>query len=199
MNKQEFLEELRKGLCGLPSDDIEERISFYNEMIDDRIEEGLTEEEAIKELGDTDEIISQILDDTPLTKIIKEKMKKKIYLPAWVIVLIIIGSPIWASILGSLLSVVLSVYISLWACNISFWAVLIALWASTFGLLVCGIITIIQGNVLSGIIMLSIACITSGLSIFFDYGCKWALKGTVILTKKIALWIKKLFIKREGA
>ena len=47
MNKQEFLDELRKGLCGLPSEDIEERINFYSEMIDDRMEEGLTEEESV--------------------------------------------------------------------------------------------------------------------------------------------------------
>ena len=47
MRKQEFLTELRKGLSGLPQDDIEERLSFYSEMIDDQIEEGLAEEEAV--------------------------------------------------------------------------------------------------------------------------------------------------------
>ena len=51
MNKQEFLSGLRKGLCGLPQDDIEERLSFYGEMIDGRIEEGLSEEEAVSEIG----------------------------------------------------------------------------------------------------------------------------------------------------
>ena len=39
MNKQEFLAELRKRLSGLPQADIEERIVFYSEMIDDRTEE----------------------------------------------------------------------------------------------------------------------------------------------------------------
>ena len=199
MNKQEFLEKLKNGLCGLPSQDIDERLSFYSEMIDDRVEEGLTEEDAVAELGNIEEITSQILNDIPLTKIIKDKMKKKIDLPIWVIVLIIIGSPIWASILGSLLSAVISIYISFWVCLISLWAVTIALGASTFALLVCGIITIIKGNVLSGVVMLGVACIASGLSIFFDYGCKWASKGIVLLTKKIGLWIKKLFIKREDA
>ena len=47
MNKQEFLVQLRNALSGLPKDDIEERIEFYSEMIEDRIEEGLSEEEAI--------------------------------------------------------------------------------------------------------------------------------------------------------
>ncbi len=43
MNKQAFLTQLRKGLSGLPQEDIEERLAFYSEMIDDRIEEGLSE------------------------------------------------------------------------------------------------------------------------------------------------------------
>ena len=45
MNKQEFFEQLRKGLSGLPKDDIEERLTFYKEMIEDRIEDGLSEED----------------------------------------------------------------------------------------------------------------------------------------------------------
>ncbi len=34
MSKKEFLNQLRKGLFGLPKDDIEEHINFYSEMID---------------------------------------------------------------------------------------------------------------------------------------------------------------------
>lgn len=41
MSKQEFLAELRKALSGLPQGDIEDRLTFYSEMIDDRMEEGL--------------------------------------------------------------------------------------------------------------------------------------------------------------
>ena len=42
MTKNEFLEQLRRGLSGLPMEDIDERLNFYSEMIDDRIEEGLS-------------------------------------------------------------------------------------------------------------------------------------------------------------
>lgn len=37
MNKQEFLSSLRKQLPNLPRQDVNERIAFYSEMIDDRI------------------------------------------------------------------------------------------------------------------------------------------------------------------
>ena len=61
MNKQEFLMRLREGLSGLLQNEIEERLTFYSEMIDDRIEEGLSEEQAIGEIGDIDEIIRKSL------------------------------------------------------------------------------------------------------------------------------------------
>ena len=46
MRKAEFLRELEKRLQGLPKDEIDSRLAFYSEMIDDRIEDGKTEEEA---------------------------------------------------------------------------------------------------------------------------------------------------------
>ena len=73
MTKLEFLESLEKGLSGLPKNDIDERIAFYSEIIDDRIEEGLSEEDAVSKIGKIDEVISQIIADTPINKLVKEK------------------------------------------------------------------------------------------------------------------------------
>ena len=38
MCKQDFLDELRAKLIGLPKQELEERLTFYSEMIDDRME-----------------------------------------------------------------------------------------------------------------------------------------------------------------
>ena len=40
VRKDEFLLKLRLGLSGLPVNEIEERIAFYSELIDDLIEDG---------------------------------------------------------------------------------------------------------------------------------------------------------------
>ena len=77
MYKQVFLDKLRRGLSGLPQEDIEEHLIFYGEMLDDSIEEGLSEEEAVSELGDIDEIIKQALSDVPLAEIAEERVKSK--------------------------------------------------------------------------------------------------------------------------
>ena len=50
MNKKEFLSELQSKLCGLPQKDVDEHLSFYSEAIDDRIEDGLSEEEAEEQI-----------------------------------------------------------------------------------------------------------------------------------------------------
>ena len=99
MNKQEFLTELREGLSGLPQDDIEERLAFYGEMLDDRIEEGLSEDAAVAEIGDADEIVRQTVADIPFAKLAKERIKPKRRLKAWEIILLALGSPVWLSIL----------------------------------------------------------------------------------------------------
>lgn len=60
MNKREFLAGLRKGPAGLPQEDMEERLTFYAEMLDDRMEEVLSEEEAVEAVeavGPIDEIV----------------------------------------------------------------------------------------------------------------------------------------------
>ena len=47
MTKQDFLCALQKRLSGLPMRELEERLGFYGEMIDDRMEDGLSEADAV--------------------------------------------------------------------------------------------------------------------------------------------------------
>ena len=56
MNRETFLTELRQRLSGLPREELEERLAFYGEMLDDRLEDGLTEEEAAESLGTPEEV-----------------------------------------------------------------------------------------------------------------------------------------------
>ena len=197
MNKQEFLVQLRKGLSGLPKDDIEERLTFYSEMIDDRMEEGLSEETAVCEIGTVDELISQIIADIPLTKLVKERITPNKRLKAWEIVLLVLGSPIWLSLLIAVFAVILSLYVSLWSVIIALWSVFVSLIGCVFGGIAGGIVFACCGNVLTGIAMIGASLVCAGLSVFMFYGCKAVTKGILILTKKLAVWIKNCFIKKE--
>ena len=199
MNKQEFLTQLRKELSVLPQKDIEEYLTFYTEMIEDRIEEGLSEEQAVSAVGSLEEIVKQIVSDTSLIKIAKERIKQKRQIKAWEIVLLILGSPIWLSLGLAVFAVILSLYISLWAVIISLWAIFASTVACCIGGVLSCIVFTLSGNSVSGFAILAAGIVCAGLSIFMFYGCKTATNGILILTKKIAIWIKNCFIKKEKA
>ena len=199
MNKQEFLTELRKGLSGLPQEDIDECLTFYCEMLDDRIEEGLTEEEAVAAVGDIGEIIGQTVSDVPFVKIAKERIKPKRRLKAWEIVLLALGSPIWFSLGLAAAAAVFSIYIALWAVVAAFWAVFGAFVIGAVGSVPMCIFFLSGGENASGLAILSAGMILAGLAVMIFFGCKGTTKGILILTKKITVWIKKHFIKREEA
>ena len=153
MTKQEFLSELRNSLSVLPEEDIEERMAFYGEIIDDKIEEGLSEEKAIKEIGSVEEIVSCIIADIPLSKLVKEKIKPKRSLTALEILLIILGIPVWFPLLSAIGAVILALYVSIWALLISLWAVFASIIGCSIGGIVSGIVIAFTGHTLTGVAM----------------------------------------------
>lgn len=198
MNKQEFLAELRKELHGLPQNDIEERLTFYNEMIDDRMEECLTEDAAVSEIGTVNEVVSQIVTETPLSKIVKEKVRPKRTLRVWEIILLALGSPIWLSLLIAALAVIFAVYVTAWSVIVALWASELALAVSSIGSILSAVIFAFQVNGIVAIAVLGAGIAFAGLSIFLFFGCKETTKGILFLTKKMILGIKSLFIGKEN-
>ncbi|MBQ3259301.1 MAG: DUF1700 domain-containing protein [Clostridia bacterium] len=198
MRKDEFLTRLRSECYGLPQSDIEERVTFYSEMIDDRIEEGFSEEEAVFETGDLDDIVAQIVADVPFSKLVKQKITPK-KPKTWEIVLLALGSPIWLSLLIAALAVLLSLYISVWSVILSLWAVFVSLIACALGGIAAGIGFTFGDSALAGVAMIGMGIICAGLSIFLFYGCKAATNGILFLTKKTVLYLKKQLIKKERA
>lgn len=199
MTKQDFLAQLRKGLAGLPQDDVEERLTFYGEMLEDRMEDGLSEEEALAEIGDVDEIVRQTIADIPLTRIAKERIRPKRRLKAWEIALLALGSPIWAALGIAAIAVILAIYISLWA-------IIVALWAIFGAIAVCAavsvpacVIFVARGRGVSGLAVLSAGIVCAGLSILLFCGCRAATRGVFTLTKKITAGMKNCFIGKEAA
>lgn len=197
MNKQEFLSQLRKGLSALPRNEIDEQITYYGEMIDDRIEEGLTEEEAASEIGSINELISRIVTETPLYVLVKERAKPKKSLKTWEILLIVLGSPLWLSLIIAAAAVMLSLYLVICSLIIALWATEIALAAGIIGSIASVIVFMYQGNALAGIAMLGLSFFCSGLFILWFFLCKDTGKSLLNLTKRIAAAIKSRFIAKE--
>lgn len=197
MDKLEFLSELREALRGLPDSDIEERLSFYSEMIDDRIEEGLSVKEAIAEIGSVEKIRAEIIRTTPLVKIIAKKIKPRKKIGVWEIVLLVLGAPIWLSLAVAAFAVALSLYAVIWSGVISLWAVEISL-ISCVPAGVAGFFMLLSSSHMpTAIFSLGAGMVSGGLAIFFFFICKLTTRALLLLTKKLALTIKKLFIKKD--
>lgn len=199
MNKQEFLARLRKGLSGLPKDDREERLTFYGEMIDDRMEDGIPEETAVREIGAVDDLVSQIIADMPLGKLMKEKITPKKKMKAWEIVLLVLGSPIWLSVLIAAFAVVFSLYVVLWSVTAALWAAFAALAVCALAGVAAGVYFAVSKAALTGIAVIGAGFVCAGASVLLFLGCKAATNGIAKLTRKLAIQIKNRLVKKEEA
>ena len=140
MKKREFLAKLQRAVIAVPGREARDRINFYSEMIDDRMEEGLSEEEAVRAIGSVEEIASQINEEFKTVKVpVAEQRSKK--LKGWEIAVIILGSPLWAPLLIAAVAIVFSIYAVLWSLVIVLWAVelpfLIFYFISKYFIIVC--------------------------------------------------------------
>lgn len=192
MNKDEFLDELESRLQGLPKSEIRERIYFYDEMIQDMVEEGKTEEEAIESFGGIDEVVLTIAGKTKMTSLVKERIKPKKRISAFWIVLIILGFPVWLPLLITF-SVLLAVgYMLLWVLILVTYTVEAAFIASAGGSLIATLLLYRDGTFNYG--GAGMALLVAGIACLFFPVCVLATKANIKITKKIFLGIKHKLI-----
>lgn len=192
MNKIEFTEQLRKSLTGLSELDIKKSVDFYEEMIEDRIEDGIPEEEAVAAMGSIDEIKGKILEEIPIAKIVKEKMRPKRALRAWEIVLLILGSPVWVPVSAALIVVALVIYLCFWIIILWLYLADLAVFLSGFAAIVGAFVQQNGFNTALFLVGGGIALIGAAILLFF--GFTQIAKGMLFVSKKMALGIKKMFV-----
>ena len=154
MNKMDFLSALEHRLVGLPREDLAERMAFYSEAIDDRLEDGLSEEEAVAQLGSADAIAAQIVGEGPQTQPPRKERRRG----ALEIVLLILGAPLWISLLAAVFSIVAAVYASVWSVMISLWAVEVSVTVGAVAGVVGAGLFCFTGSVPCGWIVLRRSC-----------------------------------------
>ena len=195
MFKAEFLDALRKRLEGLPHSVIMESLEFYSEMIDDRIEEGMSEQEAVRSIGSVDEIAAQIIAETPIKKIIKESITPKNKLSATAITLICVGAVVWVPLLIAAIAILISLYAVLWTAIVCAWAAFATFAACFIGGVAGGAVCAVFLSAPSGLLLIAGGLICASLAIFSFFGCVAATKGAAKLSGNIVIGIKNLFIK----
>ena len=201
MNKYEFLTNLRAKLWALPEEDKQRSVDYYAEMIDDRMEDGLSEEEAVAAIGDLDEIVQQILSETPrlLAEVKKEEeqKKQKRKVSWWESVLLVLGFPVWGALLIAVSTVVFSVWIGLWSVVIALYATAFALAVSAIGLLIAAFSLLWIHRFGKGAVLVGGALACAGLAILFFLLSNLVAKGLVALTRLIWNGATGIFKRKE--
>ena len=120
MNKTQFCALLENKLKPyLSPKEMYKTLNFFEEMIDDRIDEGLSEEEAVSQLGDINIIVDQILDEHNIgkkqTKLVWRFIPRELgfinivlLFPAWITIFSLVAS-LFIVILSIIFSIVLTI------------------------------------------------------------------------------------------
>ena len=167
MNKQEYLSAIRARIPKMPTEDMNRFIAYYSEMIDDRVEDGMTEEEAVASMDAPDDAVDQILEDTPLSKIVKQKMKPTHRLRVWEIILLVISSPVWVPLLLTAGILVLSMLIVVLSLLITFYAVVVTVAVAGIAGTLAVIPFLMISNIPAAVFMLGCGFAGVGLTILF--------------------------------
>lgn len=192
MTKAAFIENIRQITSYMPVNEREKYVEYYSEMIDDGVEDGMSEEEAVASLGTIEEISAYIRENStqseqsPAPEIVREKK----HLPVWAIVLIVLGFPIWFS----LLCAVVSIYVS-------GWAVIISLFAADISIFAAGIVSVpalfVADSIAKLLITIGFGLFCLGLSGLMFIGLvklsELYVKFTVFIVRKTVDAIKEVF------
>ena len=102
MTRKEFLTELDHRLSSLPRQEADEHLNYYAEMLADRVESGMTDEEAVASMESLDTISSRILNASYVSPVRKTHRKLPIAIG------IVAGSALVLSLIVGLLVSLLS-------------------------------------------------------------------------------------------
>jgi uncharacterized membrane protein len=196
MTKAEFLTALERRLLQLPELERRRQLDYFAEMIDDRVEEGTEETEAVAGLGDPSAAADRILQETSLPVLVSSRMRPKGGWTGLTVVLLVLGFPLWLPLMLALFAVMLSVYVVLWSVILVLFAVVLAIGAAGLGLLLAAAVAF-STAVPPSLMLIGGGLVCLGLCVFAFFGALAVARGLARLTAVFARWVKSLFIRKE--
>ncbi len=199
MNKEEYLGQIRQRLVGLPQNDIEERLAFYDEKIDVHVKEGETEEEAILAIGTVDEVVEKTLSEIPLSKLVRQKVRPEKQMQVWKVVLLVCTFPIWLPLLIAFFALIFVLFIVLWALLIAFYAATLALAVATVATVPVVVLYLGIGNIPGAGLFSGLFLVMAGITLLFYTLCLGITKGVVTVIRGTVKGVKSMFVGKGEA
>ncbi len=196
MTKRDFLDLLELRLKGkISKSELQSILEFYAQSVDERMEDGMSEQEAVQAIGSIDDIVSDILIDAPIASVLGKKIKTSregtSNKTLWT-VLAIAGFPVWLPVAIALAATIFVLYIAIWVLVISVYVV----WGALIVALPAGVYVsakfLMAGQIEPGIafIFAGVAGLLAAIALFRP--TMSLAKKTAVLTAKYVRKIKKV-------
>ena len=163
MDRERFFKELRKLLGQLSPQEREQIFQYYAEIIDDKIEGGMSEAQAVAQLGTPHQVAAKILEENGAAP--NSGTGSGTGSKVLITVALVLGSPLWLSLGIAALALLLSAFIVVLA---------LLLTAGVMGL--CGVLMLVPSVLLAfrepaaGLFQVGCCLFVSGLAIPFGLG-----------------------------
>ena len=164
---------------------MKETQEFYAEVIADRMEDGMTEAEAVAAMGTLGEVAEATLDELPAVPRAIARTKRKSTALLWA--LAIVGSPVWIPLLLAFVAVAATVYVCIWILALCVWIVAAAFGGAGVVGLLFTVDGIIIGHVPYVLTSMGMGFASIGVALLAGAGAWTASKQIARLS---ALWAK---------
>jgi uncharacterized membrane protein len=191
MNKAEFLNELAFYLQKMNDTEKNKFIIYYDEMISDYIENGVTEEDAVNKIGTPKKIAEELFDNYDSVKINLPSTGSRVLN----LILTIIGFPLWGSVLLAVILLVFSFYVLIWCVPIVTGAGCVGFFATSI-IGIIGTPFVMAKSVSIGIMQLGTGIASIGISLLLGIATLDLSKKYVVITKNYNMKLVALFKKK---
>ena len=131
MKIEEYINQLRTYLYGMPENDMNEALEYYTEYLSEVSDENLDEE--IKKLGNPEFLAKQLKSEVPNNTQMNFSDKNKNSNSALKITVLILTSPIWLSLLAAYFSIYVTIICVIFSVYIAFPAMALTFLICAFG------------------------------------------------------------------
>ncbi|MDU4891997.1 MAG: DUF1700 domain-containing protein [Clostridium sp.] len=191
MSRVEFIEILNFELGVIKKIEREKFITYYEEIIDDYMENGFEEEEVIDKIGNPKIIAKNILSEQDTVNIKVPLTNSKVIN----MILLIIGFPLWGSLLFAGLMLILSGLILVWCIPFTTGVGALAFFAA--GLYSIVATPFMMADVLSvGVVQLGVGIGSIGVSFLLAMATMYLCKEFRFFTKELSSRLLKLFNRK---
>ena len=195
MKKEEYLEGLRTALraAKLPSFAIAEGVEFYTEAIDDRMEDGTSEEDAVAQMGPLEDALAAVSAEVP--PVPRRIAHLSTGSHALDIVLALIACPVWIPCTLACIGVIASIYLVLWLLVATVWMLVTAAFLTGAVGVFAAFWGIANGAPAMGFLGLGIGLAASGIALLAVPLAACATSALVKLAERFGRWVASLFMK----